>query len=111
MSTIAPDIEAFLRDHLIRQREASPHTCDSYARSFQLLFEFAAHTLEVSPSQLTLEQLDMPLIATFLEHLEQVRGNWTCRGLVDTSDRARMLNRGEIWLGKDVRLRRSTRPR
>jgi site-specific recombinase XerD len=75
MSTIAPDIEAFLREHLIRQRDASPHTCDSYARSFQLLFEFAAQTLKVSPSQLTLEQLDMPLISTFLEHLEQVRGN------------------------------------
>lgn len=75
MSTIAPDIEAFLREHLIRQRDASPHTCDSYARSFQLLFEFAAQTLKVSPSQLTLEQLDMLLISTFLEHLEQVRGN------------------------------------
>jgi integrase/recombinase XerD len=75
MSTIAPDIEAFLREYLTRQRDASPHTCDSYACSFQLLFEFAATTLKVSPSQLTLEQLDMPLISTFLEHLEQVRGN------------------------------------
>ena len=75
MSTIAPDIEAFLREYLTRQRDASPHTCDSYAHSFQMLFEFAARTLKVSPSRLTLEQLDTPLISAFLEHLEQVRGN------------------------------------
>jgi integrase/recombinase XerD len=75
MSTIAPDIEAFLREYLTRQRDASPHTCDSYAHSFQMLFEFAARTLKVSPSRLTLEQLDTPLISAFLEHLKQVRGN------------------------------------
>jgi len=75
MSAIAPDIEAFLREHLTRQRDVSPHTCDSYAHSFQLLFTFAARTLKVTPSQLTLEQLDTPLISAFLEHLEQARGN------------------------------------
>jgi site-specific recombinase XerD len=75
MSTIAPDIEAYLGEHLVRQRDASPHTCDSYAYSFQLLFEFAANTLKVSPSRLTLEQLDTSLVSAFLEHLEQVRGN------------------------------------
>ncbi|MEE8135291.1 MAG: tyrosine-type recombinase/integrase [Gemmatimonadales bacterium] len=75
MSTIAPDIEAFLREHLTRQRAASPHTCDSYAYSFQLLFEFAANALKVAPSQLILEQLDTTLISAFLEHLEQTRGN------------------------------------
>jgi site-specific recombinase XerD len=39
------------------------------------LFEFAANTLKVSPSRLTLEQLDTSLVSAFLEHLEQVRGN------------------------------------
>lgn len=75
MSAIAPDIEAFLREHLTRQRDASPHTCDSYAYSFQFLFEFAANALKVAPSQLTLEQLDTSLISAFLEHLELARGN------------------------------------
>ena len=41
MTPIAPHIEAFLREHLPHHRGASPHTCDSYAYSFQLLFEFA----------------------------------------------------------------------
>jgi integrase/recombinase XerD len=75
MTPIAPDIEAFLRDYLARQRGASQHTCDSYAYSFQLLFEFAAKSLKVTPSQLTLEQLDATLISAFLEYLEQVRQN------------------------------------
>jgi site-specific recombinase XerD len=75
MTPIAPDIEAFLREHLARQRNASQHTCDSYAYSFQLLFEFAAKALKVSPSELTLEQLDATLIGAFLEYLEQTRQN------------------------------------
>ena len=75
MTPIAPDIETFLREHLARQRDASQHTCDSYAVSFQLLFEFAAKQLKVSPSALTLEKLDATLIGAFLEYLEQQRNN------------------------------------
>ena len=75
MSSIAPHIEAFLREHLARHRGASPHTCDSYAYSFQSLFEFAAHKLKAAPSALMLEQLDATLISAFLEHLETARRN------------------------------------
>jgi len=75
MTPIAPAIEAFLREHLARQRDASQHTCDSYATCFQLLFEFAAKKFNVSPSALTLEQLDATLIGAFLECLEQERRN------------------------------------
>jgi integrase/recombinase XerD len=75
MSSLAPHMEAFLREHLVRHRGASQHTCDSYAYSFQSLFEFAAKKLQVAPSALMLEQLDAVLISTFLEHLETARGN------------------------------------
>ena len=75
MSSIAPHIEAFLRDHLSQHRGASGHTCDSYAYSFQALFEFAASKLKVAPSALRLDQLDATLIAAFLRHLEIDRGN------------------------------------
>ena len=75
MTPIAPLIEAFLRETLARQRGASQHTCASYALSFQLLFMFAAERLKVSPSALTLEQLDARLVSTFLEHLEDARKN------------------------------------
>ena len=66
MSSLAPHMEAFLREHLVRHRGASQHTCDSYAYSFQSLFEFAAKKLKVAPSALMLEQLDAALISTFL---------------------------------------------
>ena len=75
MTSLASHIEAFLREHLVRHRGASPHTCDSYAYSFQSLFEFASKKLKVAPSALMLEQLAAALICTFLEHLEITRGN------------------------------------
>ena len=75
MTPITPLIEAFLNETLARQRGASRHTRDSYALSFQLLFVFAAKRLKVSPSALTLEQLDVGLIGAFLEYLEDKRKN------------------------------------
>ena len=75
MTPIAPHIEAFLRENLSHHRGASQHTCDSYGYSFQLLFEFAAARLGVTPSALALEQLDSGLVSAFLEYLEDTRRN------------------------------------
>jgi len=75
MTSLAPHLEAFLREHLVRHRGASQHTCDSYAYSFQSLFEFAARKLRTAPAALMLEQLDATLISAFLEHLETSRRN------------------------------------
>ena len=38
MTPLAPHITAFLRVRLPVERGASPHTCDTYAYAFQLLF-------------------------------------------------------------------------
>ncbi len=75
MTSLAPHMEAFLREHLVRHRAASQHTCDSYAYSFQSLFEFAARKLRTAPAALMLEQLDATLVSAFLEHLETSRRN------------------------------------
>jgi integrase/recombinase XerD len=75
MTPIALLIESFLHETLSRHRGVSQHTCDSYAYSFQLLFQFAAERLKVAPSALTLEQLDSRLICAFLEYLEDTRKN------------------------------------
>src|SRR5262249_32581377 len=75
MTPIAPLIEAFLNETLARHRDVSRHTSGSYALSFQLLFVFAAERLKVSPSALTLEQLNAGLISAFLEYLEDKRKN------------------------------------
>ncbi len=75
MTPIAPHISVFLRERLPLQRGASIHTCDSYAYSFQLLFEFASRRFGVTPSRLYLEQIDARLVMDFLGYLESDRGN------------------------------------
>jgi site-specific recombinase XerD len=75
MTPIAPHITAFLRERLPLQRGASPHTCESYAYTFQLLFTYMSHRLHLQPSALCLEQLDAPLVMDFLAYLETERGN------------------------------------
>lgn len=75
MISIAPHITAYLQQHLPRERNASPNTGESYAYSFQLLFEYASQCLTVAPSAITLEQLDAPLILNYLTWLEEKRGN------------------------------------
>ena len=75
MTPIAPHITAFLRERLPLQRGASPNTCESYAYTFQLLFEFASARFKVTPSKLCIEQIDSILIMDFLAHIESERGN------------------------------------
>lgn len=75
MTPIAPHITAFLRERLPEERGASPHTCESYAYSFQLLLKFAATRFNLTPSKLSLEQLDAPLVMDFLADIESSRGN------------------------------------
>lgn len=75
MTPLAPQLAAFLREYLPRDRACSAHTCESYAYAFQLLVCFAADRHGTSPSALTLEQLDASVVLAFLEHLEEVRGN------------------------------------
>ena len=43
MTKLAPLITGFLRDYMPRQRGYSPQSCETYAFSFKLLFDFAAN--------------------------------------------------------------------
>lgn len=75
MTKLAPHITSFLRDYMPRQRGYSPQSCETYAFSYRLLFDFAATRLRVRPSMLMIEDLDAPMILAFLAHIEQERGN------------------------------------
>jgi site-specific recombinase XerD len=75
MTPIAPLITHFLREHLPVERGASANTCDSYAYTFRLFFEFASRRIGTQPSRIHLEQIDMPLVVAFLDHIERGRGN------------------------------------
>lgn len=75
MSALAPLLEAFFSERLIRQRRASPHTVAAYRDTFRLLLGFAKEQTGKAPSKLLLSDLDGPLIGSFLEHLEHEREN------------------------------------
>jgi site-specific recombinase XerD len=68
-------LQTFFTDRLLRQRQASPHTVRAYRNTFRLLLRFAEDRLRRSPSRLVLADLDAEFVTTFLEHLEQERGN------------------------------------
>ena len=75
MTPLGSHLTVFLREYLPSQREMSVQTSDTYAYAFQLLVCFAAKRLKVTPSALSIEQLDPTLVLDFLEHLEKERGN------------------------------------
>ncbi len=75
MIPIAAHIGAYLRDYLEDQRGASENTISSYSTGFILFFNFASAKLNVTPSQLCLENIDSSMVTDFLTYLEEDRGN------------------------------------
>lgn len=75
MTALAPLLQAFFTDRLINQRGASPNTIAGYKDTFRLLLGYAAARTGKKPSGLDIADLDAPLIAAFLHHLEHERGN------------------------------------
>lgn len=75
MTALAPLLTTFLREHLPRERNASPHTIATYAHAFALLVRFAAGRLKRRPSDLTVEEINPDLVLAFLDHVEGERGN------------------------------------
>ncbi len=75
MTLLAPSLQAYFTDRLIGQRSASPHTIAAYRHTFRLLLRFITSRTSTTPSQLDIAQLDAPMIAAFLDHLQDDRGN------------------------------------
>jgi len=75
MTSLAPTLEAYFTDRLIRQRRVSPNTIESYRDTFRLLFAYIQRTTGTPPSRLKITDLDAATIGAFLHHLEQDRGN------------------------------------
>jgi site-specific recombinase XerC len=76
MTTIPPpdlaaQLEAFFLEWLRRDRAVSPHTVAAYRDTFRLLLRFVARQLGREPAALAIADFDPPLIAAFLDHLEQ----------------------------------------
>jgi integrase/recombinase XerD len=75
VTLLAPTLQSFFTDRLARQRGASPNTVAAYRDTFRLLLRFATERVHRPPSELDIDDLDAPLVAEFLDHLEAERHN------------------------------------
>lgn len=73
--TVAGMIESFFAQRLIKQRQASPATIQTYSEAIRLLLVFAAKQLGTTPARLTMKQLDREMVLAFLDYLETDRQN------------------------------------
>lgn len=67
-------LERFFTQRLMQQRRASVHTIASYRDTFKMLLQFVHKRLGKAPSALALADIDAPLVMTFLDEMERVRG-------------------------------------
>ena len=61
MSALAPTLQAFFTDRLVRQRQASPHTIAVYRDAWRLLLVFAGERTGKPPSSLDVADLEADL--------------------------------------------------
>ncbi len=71
-------LERYFTQRLMQQRRASAHTIASYRDTFKMLLQFVHKRLRKAPSALALDDIDAPLVMSFLDEMERVR-NITAR--------------------------------
>lgn len=75
MTLIAPTLQSFFTDRLVKQQRASGQTVASYRDSLRLLIMFVNDQTGKKPCRLDWNDLDTETIAAFLDHLETERHN------------------------------------
>lgn len=68
-------VQDFFAQQLVQHRSVSPRTVAAYRDAFGLFLAFAERQIHKPPTQLTLADLDAPLILAFLDYLERERHN------------------------------------
>ncbi|MBW2742688.1 MAG: site-specific integrase, partial [Deltaproteobacteria bacterium] len=68
----------FLGEYLSAQKNVSPNTIKAYRDTFTLLLRYCRDHLAVSPENLTLDTLNVPLVISFLNYVEN-EGNCSIR--------------------------------
>lgn len=77
MNDLAPVLQGFFSDRLIRQRQASPHTIAAYRDTLVLLLGFVQQQTGRQPTDLSITDFDAATVTAFLTYLEAERGNST----------------------------------
>jgi site-specific recombinase XerD len=80
---LAPLLQGFFHDWLVKQKDVSAHTVRSYRDTWKLFLRFAADHHRQPVTKLHLADLSAPEVLAFLEHLERDRhvsvGTRNCR--------------------------------
>jgi integrase/recombinase XerD len=66
-------VTSFLTHHLAAQRNLSSNTIKAYRDVFTLFLRFCRDVQGIAPERLRLEQVDVSLVESFLDHLETER--------------------------------------
>jgi integrase/recombinase XerD len=72
---IGPLLQNFFVEYLCNQKRVSPQTIASYRDTFRLLLEFIRDKHRIEPAAVSIKNLDVEVILSFLDHLEQSRHN------------------------------------
>jgi integrase/recombinase XerD len=93
-SLLAPHLQAFFADYLCQQKRLSPKTIVSCRDTFRLWLTFVQEQTGIEPSVLRIADLDAPAVLSFLNYLEQQRGNRCARAI----SAYRRSGRSSAWL-------------
>jgi integrase/recombinase XerD len=72
---IAPLLHAYFVEHLLNHKRVSPQTVSAYRDTFRLLLNWLRDSARKEPASLVLADIDAPVILSFLNALEEQRGN------------------------------------
>lgn len=75
MTLVAPTLQLFFVERMVKQRQASPATITSYRNTFRVLLRYMQERTGTTPSRLDWADLDVDAISSFLDHLEAERHN------------------------------------
>ncbi|GAA3314318.1 tyrosine-type recombinase/integrase [Arthrobacter ramosus] len=77
MTLLAPTLEKYFAEHLMRALGASTHTIAAYRDTWRLLLAHVHESTAISPDKIELTMLHSARITSFIKHLEHERGNST----------------------------------
>jgi site-specific recombinase XerD len=72
---LGPILQRYFCDYLINQRQFSPQTIAAYRDAFKLLLRFVERAANKPCDNLTIDDIDAPVVLEFLADLEKRRGN------------------------------------
>ena len=72
---IGPLLQNFFVEFLCKQKHASVATIARYRDTMRLLLQYVHGTTGTQPASVRIQDLDVPVILSFLDHLEQSRQN------------------------------------